>query len=133
MSRDRRFLAFVSLLVITPLGLWTKFYQGIGHTWFNNYGGAILYEIFWCLFFFLIWPQRKMLGRIAIAVFVVTCILEGLQLWQNPTLVAIRSTFIGRMLLGTTFVWWDFLYYLIGCVAGWLWLKLIWNSSQRQS
>lgn len=129
MMRRDRILALISLILIVPIGLWTKFYQGIGHTWFNNYGGAILYEIFWCLFIFLLRPKRETLWQAPIIVFIVTCLLELLQLWQNPTLVAIRSTFIGRMLLGTTFVAWDFFYYVIGCLLGGLWLKGLWKNS----
>ncbi|MEC4806742.1 MAG: DUF2809 domain-containing protein [Jaaginema sp. PMC 1079.18] len=131
MKRDR-LLALISLIIITPIGFWTKFYQGIGHTWFNNYGGAILYEIFWCLFFFLLRPKRETLWQAPLFVFLLTCFLELLQLWQNPTLVTIRSTFLGRMLLGTTFVPWDFFYYLVGCILGGLWLRFIWNLTPTQ-
>ncbi|CCQ63282.1 hypothetical protein CWATWH0401_1935 [Crocosphaera watsonii WH 0401] len=37
----------------------------------------------------------------------------------------IRSHILGKLLLGTTFSWWDFPHYIIGCLLGWLWLKFI--------
>ena len=122
-----RFLTIASLIIVTPLGFLSKFYRGPLDWWFNDYGGAILYEIFWCLFFFLLIPKRQAIAKISIWVFIVTCILEILQLWHPPFLQAIRATFWGRTLLGTTFVWWDFPHYAIGCAIGWLWLQQIWK------
>ncbi|MEH2192618.1 MAG: DUF2809 domain-containing protein [Nostoc sp.] len=55
--------------------------------------------------------------------FVITCILEFLQLLHPPLLNEIRATLVGKLLLGTTFVWWDFPHYGLGCVLGCLWLR----------
>lgn len=125
-SRDRanktyRLAIAISLLVITPLGFASKLYRGPWHLWFNNYAGGLLYEIFWILLIALFWPKASPLG-VSLGVFLVTCFLECLQLWHPPFLEAIRATFLGQALLGTTFVWWDFPYYIIGCTLGWLWL-----------
>lgn len=115
----------LSLCVVTPLGFLSKFYAGPGHLWFNNYGGGVLYEVFWCLVAFLFLPRLRYITPIALWVLVVTCILEVLQLWHPPFLQSIRSTVIGRMLLGTTFVWWDFPHYVLGSLLGWLWMRAI--------
>ena len=57
----------------------------------------------------------------AITVLVVTCTLAFLQLWHPAFLEAIRSTFLGRTLIGTTFAWWDLPHYAVGCALGtWL-------------
>jgi len=58
-------------------------------------------------------------------VFIVTCLLECLQLWHPPFLEVLRSGFIGRTIIGTSFVWSDFIYYVLGCLAGWFWLERI--------
>jgi hypothetical protein len=50
-------------------------------------------------------------------VLAITCALEVLQLWHPPFLQAIRSTFAGRALIGTTFVWWDFIYYIVAAAV----------------
>ncbi|MBW4647813.1 MAG: DUF2809 domain-containing protein [Kastovskya adunca ATA6-11-RM4] len=118
----------LSLLLVTPLGFLSKFYSGVAAQWVNHYAGDVLYEIFWCLFFFLLIPSRKAVNHIPLGVFGVTCALEVLQLWKSPFLEALRATFVGRTLLGTTFSWGDFFYYAVGCLMGWLWLRQIWRS-----
>jgi hypothetical protein len=49
--------------------------------------------------------------------------LECLQVLHAPVLDRIRSCFLGRTLIGATFVWWDFAHYAAGCLIGWLYLK----------
>ncbi|MBD2182633.1 DUF2809 domain-containing protein [Planktothrix sp. FACHB-1355] len=122
-----RQLTILSLIIVTPLGFLSKYYKGPGDWWFNDYGGGVLYEIFWCLFVFLLIPNRPALVKIPIWVFIVTCILEILQLWHPPFLQAIRAQLWGKLLLGTTFVWWDFPHYAIGSLVGWLWLRQLWR------
>ncbi len=121
----KRFLIIVSIFLVVPLGLYSKYYQGIGSTWVNDYGAAIWYEVFWCLFAFYFFSVLKAIKFIPIYVFLVTCLLEILQLWNPPILVLIRSHILGKLLLGTTFSWWDFPHYIIGCLLGWFWLELI--------
>lgn len=107
----------ISLIIIVPLGFYSKFYNGLFTYWVNNSLGGVLYEIFWCLIIFLFLPKTN-IHIIAGIVFVVTCILEILQLYHPPFLQAIRQTFIGKTLIGTSFVWSDFMYYLLGCSIG---------------
>ncbi|MEH2162586.1 MAG: DUF2809 domain-containing protein [Nostoc sp.] len=121
--RNQTIFIIISILIVVPMGLLSKFYTGPAHQWFNDYGGDILYEIFWCLFAFWFFRSRTAIIQIPIWVFVITCILELLQLWHPPLLNEIRATLIGKLLLGTTFVWWDFPHYALGCVLGWLWLR----------
>ena len=109
----------LSLLVVTPLGFAFKFYSGPGNGWFNNYGAGVLYEIFWILLAFLFFPSKRSANVIPVYVFLITCILELLQLWHPPFLETIRSSFLGSALIGTTFVWWDFPHYVLGCLMGW--------------
>ncbi len=122
-TRNRQINIIISLLIVTGMGFFFKFYGGIGRQWFNNSSAAIFYEIFWCLFAYLFVRGRNAVNQIPLWVFVITCILEFLQLWHPPLLKQIRSTLVGRLILGTTFTWWDFPYYAIGCIFGWLWLR----------
>lgn len=125
----QRFLIIISLILITPLGFLSKFYHGTAQDWINNFSGDILYEIFWCLLLFLLMPSRKSVVQIPLGVLIITCILEISQLWKPPFLQAIRATFWGKIFLGTTFVWWDFPHYIVGCIISWLWLRQIWKLS----
>ncbi|MDY6802596.1 MAG: DUF2809 domain-containing protein [Cyanobacteriota bacterium] len=119
-----RIIILISLFLLIPLGLGAKFYQGPLEDWVNNSFSSIFYEAFWIFLVISIRPQLPP-GWVAFWVFIVTSILEFLQLWKPPLLQAIRSTFLGRMLLGTTFVWWDFFYYFLGCSLTWLALRYL--------
>jgi hypothetical protein len=110
------------LLVIVPLGFYTKFYTGPAATWVKNSLGGVLYVIFWCLVVFLLAPDARP-WVIALAVLIVTCALEVAQLWHPPALEWARSGFVGRTLLGTHFTWSDFPHYALGCGIGWLWMR----------
>ena len=127
MLRDANYIKriILSLLIIVAVGLLSKRYTGFGRSWVNDFSGDILYEIFWCLFIFLLIPSRKAMNQIPIWVFSITCTIEFLQLWHQPDLDSIRSTFLGKLLLGTTFSGRDFPHYLLGCIIGWLWLRQI--------
>ncbi len=114
----------VSLLLTVGLGLASKFYRGLGQGWLNNSLGGVFYEIFWVLALVLVMVKLKPLSA-AIGVFVMTSILEILQLWHPPFLEAMRATFMGRMILGTTFVWSDFFYYVVGCAIAWAWVRYL--------
>jgi hypothetical protein len=113
------------LCFVIPAGFAFKWYKGPQRWWFNDYGAAVMYEIFWCLAAFLFWPYRRHSLRIASFVLTATCILEFMQLWKPPFLQIIRATFFGASLIGTTFVWWDFPHYVLGCALGWLLMRLI--------
>ena len=118
----------ILLFIIIPLGLFSKAYTGIGQTWVRDYSGDILYEIFWCLFFFWFFPRKKAIVTIPIWVFIVTSIIEVSQLFFDRVPIALRETIIWKLLLGSTFVWWDFPHYALGCFLGWLLLDRIYRS-----
>ncbi len=122
MPSTPRLHSFILLLIIIPLGFTSKFYTGPGAWWFNNYAGGILYEMFWCFVATLVFPYARAFW-IACLVLGITCFLECLQLWNPLFLESIRSTFIGNTLIGSTFAWWDFPHYIIGCFAGWYIIK----------
>lgn len=113
----------IVLAIIVAIGLWTKLgYEGWGKAWVNDFSGDILYEMAWIVFFGLIWRQIST-AKIAWGVFIVTCLIEVSQLIPFPK--ALTSTLLWRLLLGTTFVWWDFPHYALGCVIGWGILKVL--------
>jgi hypothetical protein len=119
----RRIIASICILMSIPIGFALRFYRGPADFYVNAFGGGIMYEIFWMLVAFVAFPRRRAITPIAIVVCALTCIVEVLQLSQAPILQLIRSTFVGRTLIGTTFAWWDFPAYPIGCTLGWLLLR----------
>ena len=96
-----------------------KHYSGPAHDWVNNSFGGLLYEVFWCVIGALVFPRTNPL-KIALSVFIATCTLETLQLFDWGILRFVRSFYIGQVLIGTTFTVSDFLYYILGCLLGWV-------------
>ena len=127
----RRLLS--GLLITTVLGFAAKIYQGPGQAWLNYYGAGVFYEIFWILTAFFAWPNRGKIPEIAVGVFSATSLLEFLQLWHPWLLEQIRATFLGRTLIGTTFSWWDFPHYVLGCGIGGLWLRWTCSSFEERT
>jgi hypothetical protein len=123
LHRQQKFFLVLSFPIVVAMGFLFKYYTGPFQQWFNNNGAAIFYEVFWCLFTFCFYNHHKAVSQIPIWVFLLTCFLEFLQLWHPPLLVKIRATFIGRLLLGSVFSWWDFPHYALGSGLGWLWLR----------
>jgi hypothetical protein len=122
----------ISLFIVVTLGICAKFYTGAARDWVNNSLSGVFYVIFWCLFASLLFP-RAAAKRIVSAVFVATCILEFLQLWHVAFLERLRSFFLGRALLGTSFVWSDLAYYALGSGLGWLWVAGVRRLEDREN
>jgi len=113
----------MALVVIIPAGYYSKIYSGPAQAWVANSLGGVFYEVFWCLVLAVFFPRTKPL-IFAIVVFFTTTCLELLQLWHPSFLESVRSAFVGRVLLGTTFNPMDFPYYAAGCLAGWFMLNV---------
>lgn len=105
------------LAIVVPLGFASKFYAGPAQFWVGGHFGGILYVAFWILLVLLIWPTLSS-RLVAFTVLGITCVLEVLQLWQPSALGAVRSTFMGHALIGSTFSWWDFPNYVLGSILG---------------
>jgi hypothetical protein len=130
-ERSRRYgLVLLLLLLTAAVGLYSKLYTGPGASWVNNSLSGVIYEIFWCLAVLLFLPRVRA-WKIAAWVLVITCFLEVLQLWRQPHLETVRATFIGRALLGTSFTWLDFPYYVVGCGIGWLLMRILQSYFRR--
>lgn len=119
-----RTVYLILILLLTPLGFAAKLYPGPLAWWVNDYFGGFLYVIFWCLAAALFFSKANA-WKLAIWVLGITCFLECLQLWHPPVLEWVRSFFIGRTLIGTTFVLMDFPYYIAGSIAGALLIRVI--------
>jgi hypothetical protein len=121
---QRYYRALLSLVFLVPAGFYTKIYNGPGHTWVQYHLGGLLYVVFGCLvLMFLL--RHAPAWKIALIIFIVNCGLEFMQLWHPPFLEYIRSYQLGKALIGLSFDWTDFPYYVAGSVIGWGWLKLL--------
>lgn len=114
----QRWLALAGMAIAVPVGFGVKYYSGPGAQWANHSLAGAVYEIFWQFAVLFCLPRARP-WKIALWVFVATCGIEFLQLWKPPLLEALRANFAGRAILGSTFAWSDFPYYILGSVAGW--------------
>ena len=126
-----RKITLVFLIIITILGFISKYYQGPYSYWLNNNVAGLFYEIFWILLFFLIFIPADSINKIPVIVFIITVLLELIQLCHLPFLEKIRSCFIGRTLIGSTFSFVDIIHYFFGCLIGWLVLKFILQKTNK--
>ncbi len=118
MGRGRGTLvAIAALVVLAALGLAAKAWRGPAEDWVRNNLGGVIYVVFWVVFARALLPRARP-GRVALGVLAVTCALETLQLWKPPLLEAVRGTWLGRALIGTTFSWLDFPHYVAGALLG---------------
>ena len=131
-ANRRRILIFISLLIIVPLGLYSKAHTGIAQDWVRDYSGDVLYEILWCLIVLWFIPRskdkiarRNTTGKIALGVFIVTCAIEVSQLWFHLVPRVLRSHILWKLILGAGFAWWDFPHYALGSLIGWWWIYSI--------
>lgn len=126
----QRLLIILLLIVIVPIGFFTKFYSGPAQDWISNSVGGLFYEIFWCLVLYFLFPKTRIL-LLAMIVFLTTCFLEFIQFWHPSFLEYLRSNFIGRTILGNAFNWMDFPYYIVGSFLGYVLLKFISKISDK--
>jgi hypothetical protein len=123
-SIQKRKWTLLAISLIIPIGFLTKFYTGPAQTWINNSLGGIFYVIFWSLLLFLIIPNVQPI-KITFFVFIGTCFFEFLQLWHPEILEIIRSNFIGRTILGTSFSFLDFFHYFVGFILSFILLRYL--------
>lgn len=119
-----RIIIFLLIVGVTLIGFGAKYYRGPCQFWVNNSLAGLFYDVFWCLVLYFILPGVKSY-KIAIWVFLITSMLEFLQLWHPPFLQSIRNTFLGAAFLGNSFNWLDFPYYLVGCSMGMILIKIL--------
>ena len=104
------------LLVLVPVGLGTKIYQGPAAEWVHHYAGDIFYPMFWYFLGVLIFPHTNPLAM-CLAVFTFSTAIEFTQLLNGWPLVWLRQSFWGRTLVGVSFSGVDIFYYYLGGLA----------------
>ena len=129
--KRERIRILICLAITTPAGflIW-RFYRGPSDNWFWYYIPDVFYVIFWSLIFFFIWPGKTSVVRIPVIVFILTCILEFLQLYKPDFLEKIRSSLIGAALIGRDFVWLQFPYYILGTALSVVLLSILAKNSE---
>jgi hypothetical protein len=102
----------VLLLALIPLGLLGRKLPGVG----GEIVGGVFYVLFFALLLTIPFPKLAP-WKAALFPYLYTCGVEFLQLWHP--LDTIRTTLLGKMLLGSNFDAMDFVYYTLGGVISW--------------
>jgi len=115
----RRLIYFVLYLLIVPIGYATRKLPHLFHPFIAEFGGDTLWAAMFVFLFRAIWPKPA-LWKIALYTYLFTVAIEISQLYHAVWIDKIRATFLGKMLLGSGFLWSDLLCYLTGVVFAWL-------------
>jgi Protein of unknown function (DUF2809) len=128
-SHSIRLLLIINIVAVILLGYIVRFSHLFTES-IHHIAGCIFYEVLWILVGAFLYPRvnRK---PIAIWVFLGTCGIEFLKLYQPQWLQAIRATLPGRLILGTNFDFYNLPVYLFGSYLGWLWIKFLDSQFQK--
>jgi hypothetical protein len=107
------------VIILIPIGLLTKVYNGFESEFITNYVGGVIYVVFFIVLTSLVFPKRKPF-IISLIVLFITCSLEFSQLIQSSFLNSLRTHFIIRSLIGSVFNWFDFVFDFFGTVIGYI-------------
>ena len=119
----------LALIAVIAVGMWFRFSAPFP-PWLRDATGAAPYVVCWALVF-AICSGRPRPWAYSNWAFLLTAALEFAQLWHPPWLLAIRGTFPGRLMLGTTFSWWDFPAYFAGLLLAVVTLRSLGGAESR--
>lgn len=125
MKAKKYFWFLFSLIILIPIGIFTKYYSGPGFSVINNRLGGFFYVTFGIILLGSIFVKKISVFTISLLVLILTIIVEITQLFSHPLLDYIRSFWIGKMVLGNSFSWLDIPWYILGAIVGYYWLKAI--------
>ncbi len=123
-TKPYRIALLVGIVCIIPLGYGVRFSSALNAPLLQDIAGAVCYQMLWMMIVAFIRPKLS-LAKCAVGVFIASSAIEFLQLCKLPFLLALRATWLGRVILGTTFLWADFPPYALGCVFGWVTLSAL--------
>ena len=116
-SFDIRMRCAIALALLLPLGLATRAQPYLFWPFVAEHGGDAL----WCAALLIALRAvftRMRPWRIALLAFAVASAVEFSQLYRADWLDAMRRTGVGRLTLGSGFVWIDFARYAAGALIG---------------
>lgn len=109
-------------IILIPIGLLSKYYNGPGSEFINNNLGGAIYVVFFIILASLVFPNAGPL-KISLIVLFSTCLIEFSQLLDVAFLSNLRKNSIIRLLIGTTYNSFDFVFYFLGFGTGYIFLS----------
>ena len=107
----------VAFIVVVALGLASSKYPGLFPAFLGKYPGDALWALMvFCGLGFLS-PDLPTL-RLAAYALLISYVDEVTQIYQAPWINDIRRTYVGHLILGSTFSWFDMAAYTVGVAFG---------------
>lgn len=122
--KSYRLALLAGIVCIIPVGYGVRFSSALNAPLLQDIGGSLAYQVLVMMVAAFVWPRLSP-GSCAAGVFVFSSAIEFLQLCKAPALLAMQATWLGRVILGNTFLWSDFPPYAVGCLLGWGVLRVL--------
>ncbi|MEP7144905.1 MAG: DUF2809 domain-containing protein [Ferruginibacter sp.] len=113
-----RLTYFLLFVFCTWLALATRSHYQWFHPLIVEYGGDIIWSGMF-VFFLRIFFVNTALWKLALINYIMGVADEFSQLSHAGWIVAVRHTYLGRLLLGVGFLWSDIVCYAIGTLIAW--------------
>jgi len=113
--KHKRIVSGICILILVPLGFLAKEYHGTGEYIISDKLAGTLYVMFWSILFYFFFYRINTI-ILVLSVFIITCSFEFLQLVSTPLLNTLRLGYIGRAIMGNSFSWSDFIFYVLGSI-----------------
>jgi len=128
--RKKRLKYFLLIIITIPLGIGSRTYAHALPNFLAEYAGDSLYALcsFWAVRFVFIKPS---LSTVTLISFTICILIETLQLYQAPWILAIRHTPPFGLLLGYGFLWSDWVCYAVGTLIALVIALMIERSHSR--
>ena len=114
----------ILIVLIAALGVLAKLIPNGNATWISNHLAGLFYVTELALILHLFFSEQ-LIGLLVLIAFLLTSVVEFFQHWHPHFLEPVRASFIGHTILGSTFSWLDFPWYVGGAALGWLLLKWV--------
>ncbi len=113
----RRIVYLLFAIVTMLVGLASRRYRQHLPSFIGEYSGDVLWALMLFLVVSFIFAGRLILQRSGISLALAFAV-EVSQLYHAPWIDSVRSTTLGRLVLGFGFLWTDLVCYLVGITVG---------------
>lgn len=107
----------MAIFVVILVGLASRRYPWLFPEFMGKYPGDALWALMVFLGWGIIFPGIST-RKLAVYALATSYVDEFSQLYHAPWIDSIRSTFLGHIILGSEFMWFDFAAYAIGIFVG---------------
>lgn len=116
-TKPYRIALLVGIVCIIPFGYGVRFSGTLNAPLLQDIVGSLAYQVLLMMVVAFLCPILSPM-KCAVGIFFTSSAIEFLQLSASPFLVAVRATWLGRVVLGNTFLWEDLPPYAVGSVLG---------------